>query len=351
MTVRRTTKRRGWLGAALLIALLLQATSAGADETDRFGPDIIPAGKAVGTQRVYVVDVGDTLWDIAGIFYGEPLEWPLLWSFNPQVTNPHWIFPGDMIFLDPPRLVQKKEVLNLQGSRYDTGPKNVRLLARRMGFIPEDIYRDSGVIRGSREERRMMAQWDEIYIEFTVPKKIHKGEKYLIFRENKDRPIHHPRSGRFLGYLVQYLGEMKVLDKDARYARGLITDIYEEIVRGDRLTLRQDLLVPRAPRPNTASGDCIILANFRDIRFNGQNDTVLVDMGSSHGVQVGNRMIVLERGDGYNKVSRRNLRKYPYENVGEIMIVFAYEKHSLGVVTRSIHEFEKGMKVRMIRGY
>ena len=48
---------------------------------------------------IYIVEPGDSLWGIAGRFFGDPWLWTKLWKMNPNITNPDLIYAGDIIVL------------------------------------------------------------------------------------------------------------------------------------------------------------------------------------------------------------------------------------------------------------
>ena len=59
------------------------------DEADNLRTGAVP--------ELHVVRGGDTLWDICFLYFNDPFQWPKIWSYNPQITNPHWIYPGDLV--------------------------------------------------------------------------------------------------------------------------------------------------------------------------------------------------------------------------------------------------------------
>src|SRR5687768_18178994 len=80
-----------------------------------FAGAVIAQELRAGHPTTYVVQKGDTLWDIAGRFLGKPWLWPEIWQANPQVENPHLIYPGDvlsLVYLDgQPTLVKKSPAI------------------------------------------------------------------------------------------------------------------------------------------------------------------------------------------------------------------------------------------------
>ena len=57
-----------------------------------------------------MVAPGDTLWEIAQAFLGNPYYWPRLWSINDYITNPHWIYPGNRIVFRMGSLIEPPSV-------------------------------------------------------------------------------------------------------------------------------------------------------------------------------------------------------------------------------------------------
>src|SRR5690606_10050660 len=94
----------------------------------------------------YVVKRGDTLWDISKVFLREPWYWPEIWYVNPQIANPHLIYPGDvlrLVYVDgQPRLTMERGGETVEGGR---GGKRLSPEVRReplsqaITAIPYDI--------------------------------------------------------------------------------------------------------------------------------------------------------------------------------------------------------------------
>src|SRR4051812_42339180 len=54
-----------------------------------------------GAPDEYTIQKGDTLWDLSQKFLNNPWYWPKIWSLNPSIENPHWIYPGNKLRIVP----------------------------------------------------------------------------------------------------------------------------------------------------------------------------------------------------------------------------------------------------------
>ena len=101
----------------------------------------------------YVVEKGDTLWDISNMFLKDPWFWPEIWYVNPDIVNPHLIYPGDVIGLV--YIDGQPRITNVRASTYRMSPQaRVTPLNEAITSIPfEDVaaFLSTGVILEKHE--------------------------------------------------------------------------------------------------------------------------------------------------------------------------------------------------------
>ena len=376
---------------AVPLLALVGAIAAHAQEMpDRAAPAIAVQQSAPSGERTYVVEPGDTLWSIAEGLYDEPWYWPSLWSYNPQITNPHLIYPGDLIYLSrKSSQTLAEKTISFATSRFEPRIKSGVELVRRVGYISSRDYRESGVLEASREERNMLGQLDEAYIRFNTrrcaeddkakadrdalrsaedgeakrdEKKgdededealvgpcVRDGDRYTLYRV--EREIIHPVTGKRVGYKINFLGDAKVLSTVRPLVSVLITRSHSEISRGDLLTNVFEPLQMVTPVPNKAQVAGVILDFHHETSAAGAFSYVYIDKGADDGVEKGNRFEIVWRGDGLARGNVSNLKDYPDEQIGVALVVEAYDRHSLALLTSTVRELERGMPAIMAKGF
>lgn len=311
------------------------------------------------SARTHTVRAGDTLWDICARHFGDPYAWPMVWSYNPEITNPHWIYPGDVLWLvspedlppaaapaaapsAPPRLVTAAR------RHADT------VLVRNRGFVDEEVLRRSGTIVGSHKEVMMLSQFDEAYTSFPEETEVRVGDEFSAFEIL--RPVDSVEDpGTEVGKLVEILGVVRVtsFDRETRIARVTIDESLKPIERGTMIgpVHRRFELVP--PVANERELEGRIIAFLDPIILAGAHHIVFVDKGREDGVREGNRFLVIEQRDRY----RESLglpddeEGYPFEVLAELRVIEARPHTSTCLVTASTLELEVGNLVDMVRGY
>ncbi len=352
--VRKPSRRlmRGAIAGALALGIgFLPPGPAAAYDVDT--PDIVTKNPTYGRGGMYVVQDGDTLWDLCDVFFGQPWYWPTLWSYNPQITNPHWIFPGDLLQMKAPRDRAAGTTIIWSESRFSDKKVDLTILARYVGDRPERPFKESGVIRYARESHDMLGEYDEIYVSFESDVSVKKGQRFTIYRDEGE--VEDPESGDAVGHKIMHLGVAKVIgvEKD-KYVKALILKSYREIHRGDKLTS----IFPHSwdvhPKPNTVDLVASLIDYHAPTTYGGQFNYVYIDKGRVHKVERGNRFLIQRRGDGlwYEEGEEDDdIGNFPWEREGEIMSVEAFEETSLGVVSLSIKELQRGERLVLKKGY
>ncbi len=322
-------------------------------------------GGTLGPRTVpdtYTVRRGDTLWDVTGRFYGNPWQWPRVWSYNPEITNPHWIYPDDRLRLVP----EGAQAARLPGTREEVRvaqrPRAGSVFLRDQGFLDADALRTSGIIVGSPEEHMLLSPYDEVYIEFEEGTQMRPGMQLTVFRPMEPEEREEAEEGT----LVRIFGtvELRSLDQERNIGRGTITEALDPIERGYRVADMPRRFELVQPVTNQASVQARVVAALRPHMMLGDYQVIFVDAGAEQSVQVGNRFFVLRQGDiwreslpgtereaGATLPGAREPAEYPDEIVAEARVVNVRPTSSTLIVTRSTTEVVLGDRAEMRQGY
>jgi hypothetical protein len=322
-------------------------TAASPDE-----PTVVQGGPV---PELHVVRRGDTLWDICALYFNDPWQWPKIWSYNPQITNPHWIYPGDLVRLLPrgmfsqlpaepeasPAAPQAVEALPAPQRRIEVGIKQT-------AFVEKTDLDRSITIDGGVDEKVLLGNGDSVYLSYPANRPPKVGDRYSIYV-----PGNVVKSGGTeVGAYVHVLGTLEVVSvKQDKQARGVILEANREIERGAKVgpLLKTFKTVPPTPPKVDAQGTVVAMLTYDQLV--GQGEVVFVDLGKRSGVEVGNRMFVVRRGDAYPGTMQRQAgqddRTFPARALGEIVVVDVGERISVGLVTLAVQEMSIGDIVMM----
>jgi hypothetical protein len=344
-------------------------------------PEKAPAqGKEAAPGEVHTVVKGDTLWDLSQHYLGSPWYWPKVWSYNPEIANPHWIYPGNQVRFFPsgeevPSRVEVGDAPN------ETPPDEGEDVAAsdamgddegvhasgKIGYVPSAGTRlvhqsfvtqkevdEAGVIVGSFSEATMLSYPDTAYVQFKNKGNVKTGDKVVIFRTAEE--IEHPVKGGRVGYMTLLIGTMKIVRVSDRYVTGLINrDCWDEVHRGDLIgpyTDRFSEVVANKPNDRELKG-YIISSQVSFLALLGEHQIVVVDKGSADGVQQGNTFTVVRRQDPTVSVdtfvhpSQSIDETLPVEDIGTCVAVDVKDRASMCLLTRTLRDLEKGDRVEM----
>lgn len=324
------------------------------DDADLYGDDRDGQPIQTITPELHVVRKGDTLWDICSQYFNDPWQWPRIWSYNPSITNPHWIYPGDIVRLleqgaEQPAVTERTGDVDIEVT--PTPARTTSVTVRQLAFVDADDISEI-TIDGSPEEKQLLATGDPVYLAYPEDQPPEEGETYTIYTEQKK--VKHPTEGDYVGSYVRILGDVRVQSvQEGKRARGVITDANDVIERGALVGPVQRTFQNVRPTPNQQNLRGTIVAQLGADELIGQGEVVFIDVGTANGVERGNRLFVIRRGDAYEEEMgpRGNVGQddpdFPARAIGEIVIVQTGDNLSVGLVTLALQEMGRGDHVLM----
>ena len=333
------------------------------------------------TPSVHVVKRGDTLAEIAERYYNTLYAWPKVWSYNPEVQNPNWIYPGDQIRLRPPQAIatdaQPTGSVALGSGvaiRRPTVPPQTVFL-RDQGWIDDPAKDTWGELAASFDDHMFLTPGDDVYVQIEGDREVKVGQELSIFR-----PLRPVSAGDVQGEIVSIIGLVRVekWDADNKVVRAAIVEAYDTIERGAKVGAigRRFDVVPIVRNQNEVSAS--VLTSFYPNVLFGTNQVVFIDKGSADGLASGNRLFVVRRGDNYRATLTNASRfatydvryeqnkativggytgsglaadAYPEEVVGEVRVLRTREHSATCLVTNATGEIELGDKLVARKGY
>jgi len=318
--------------------------------------------------KSYTVVKGDTLWDISGIFLKQPWLWPKLWRINPDISNPHLIYPGDVLRLvfdkdGNPMLVKGKPQLkwspSIRTTLKDSSPVNTIPLNVIAPFIRYDAlfsdeeYDKLPYVLGNEGGYKSGIDGIKVYVNGNLS----VGQSYAIYEKGEE--VFDPENFESLGYYARLVGTAKAIrpgDIDNKEPSTLYVDSAKREIRsGDFVApINEGQMLPSFFTMQAAKAELIasIIKASSDAREFGKFEVVMINKGQQDDVQLGDvlsikrqspAIIGTRNGPEYKKdTSRWNLLssgsdeyKMPVESVGNMMIFKIYDKVSMAIILSS----------------
>ncbi len=305
----------------------------------------------------YVVKKGDTLWDIASRFLKDPWLWPDIWYVNPQIRNPHLIYPGDVIEL---RWVHGKPRLTLASSSIKHLHPQVHSTPIRQAVptlpiadigpflahayvVTADQLDDAPYVVATGDGRTVVGAHGRVYV-----KGVEQGDGARWQLVRKGKALTDPQTDELLGYQTKWIGAGRIV-KWSDPAAMTLTDTKRGAQTGDRLmpyTPASALPVnfyPHAPASDVKGRIVSVIGGASQI---GQYDVVIIDRGKRDGIDPGTVFAIYQQGRTVDDPYSGDDVELPRRHAGMLMVFRSFDKVSYALVMKLDHEIHVLDQVR-----
>ena len=308
---------------------------------------------------VYVIKKGDTLWGLSDRFLKDPYYWPNLWAINPPITNPHFIYPGQKVKVYPDRIVIEGtpspvpagEPAEAVARVADKAPAEELVQQRTFtvsggaGFLLEKDLRPAGHIISTQQNRQAVGEDDIVYTDIGQKHGGKVGDRFSIFKNMG--PISHPVTNFIMGDKIVPLGTLQLSEVEEQASRALVTKSFIEIGAGSYLMPYRDRKREVALKASTSELTGYIVETQTGSVNIAVGDVVFLDLGSSHGLEVGNMLYVVREIVPDQQYVHGTIDKLPVEVLGALVVVETGAKTSTALIVKSIDTIYPGDRVEL----
>ena len=302
------------------------------------------------TGFYYTVKKGDTLWDLSNKFSDSPWVWPELWSENKQLTNPHWIYPGQRLRLYLRKDLEKAE-LPVQKKPSVPPPAKEKPIyyypkIDSIGFIKKTPVVPSGEIIKVKDDKVMISENDMIYIRPAADSTLAMGQRYYIYRTFS--PLKQKKINYGIQHYITGIAEITKIESD--YALATVT-------RSFRPIHTYDLLMPyKKKTPNITLTESVknlegeIIITEERANYFGDNTIAFIDKGAGDGVQEGQMYnVYYQEETRAGKVSKEtSLTPITF---GSLLVLHCELETATVLITSSERDMHPGTKIHVASGY
>lgn len=289
--------------------------------------------KADAPKR-YEVQRGDSLWSVAEKFLHDPWMWPQLWQANPRISNPHLLYPGDVL-----ELLEGENILRIQPRlRIMTLQEPIPFMPLHQleAFLNKDVmierpeFEDALYVVGLNEEGRTLAsKGDQLRVLGDMTEGV---SHYGIYRELEE--VRHPVTRRHLGFKARSLGTARLISDDGKMPLFEISNSYEEIRVGDRLLPFSESPFGEGFQPTTPSNPLhgkLLRALANDQTLISSLQPVMLDIGSDQ-LQPGHLLEILAPGRRLRNPATGEVVFAAENRKGLVMVYRVFDHTSFGLV-------------------
>jgi len=283
------------------------------------------------TSESYLIQRGDTLWDLSGKWLGDPHLWPQVWDQNRYVLDSHWIYPGDPLAVpgkpnvvppegitpaaeaQPPAAETGAETAAAapEEAPAPSGPTTPSMIALAdahdlycSGWVETERQPSTLMVAGAELEKEMQGTGDVLFLNQGRNQGIAAGNEYLVVRP--DHKVVHPATKEKMGTFMQRMGHVRVLCAQENTATAVVVGSCEGMRAGDELLPWQEMPSPtlerippvdRCMEPSGLAQGYVVDGGADELISVAGGNVVATDLGNEAGIKPGS-LLTLFRDNG-----------------------------------------------------